>query len=216
MFFYKFLSVLLRKNGKISFIVKLDKNSTILDVGCGNNSPYRIKKLLPDCHYTGLDIDNYNQSKPNLANSYILTTPSEFASEIRNFNNTFDAVISSHNLEHCDDRDAVLLAMLNSLKVGGVIYMSFPCEKSVGFPSRTGTLNYYDDETHKFSPPKFKEILQILNKSGFEIQYASKNYSPLILRTIGFMLEPISKVKNKLMRGTWEYYGFETIIIAKK
>jgi SAM-dependent methyltransferase len=206
----------LRKNGKTDFLSKLNSNSSILDVGCGNNSPFRTKQILPDCIYTGLDVGDYNQTKPLLAENYVITTPQNFSNEIAKFSKAFDAVISSHNLEHCDDREMTLTAMLEALKVGGKLYLSFPCEQSVNFPRRGGTLNYYDDSTHKFSPPNFNETLAYIKQKGFEIVYAERNYSPKILSLIGWACEPLSKLRNKIMVGTWEYYGFESIIIAEK
>jgi SAM-dependent methyltransferase len=206
----------LRKKGKTDFLSKLNSNSRILDVGCGNNSPFRTKQILPNCNYTGIDIGDYNQSKPILADNYILTTPQNFYNEIRKLSESFDAVISCHNLEHCDDRESTLEAMLNALKMNGRIFLSFPCEKSVKFPKRRGTLNYYDDSTHKLLPPNFMETLSSIKAKGFEIEYAERNYSPILLRLIGLVCEPLSKIKNRNMIGTWEYYGFESIIVAKK
>ena len=201
---------------KIEFLRGLSPTASILDVGCGNNSPFFVKKLLPNCTYTGLDVGDYNQTKPILADNYLITSPASFADEIGKFSNSFDAVISAHNLEHCDDRKKTLEAMLKALKVGGRIFLSFPCEQSVDFPKRGGTLNYYDDKTHKFSPPDFEGILGTFEELGFRLDHAVKNYSPKIYWIIGLIQEPISKFRNKVMRGTWPYYGFESIIIATK
>jgi len=117
----------------------------LLDVGCGNNSPFYVKKQLPLVNYTGIDIGDYNQDKPNLADRYLITTPELFSEEIDKFNNCFDIVISAHNLEHCNHPIKTLESMINATKSGGGIFLSFPCARSVGFPQRKGTLNYYDD-----------------------------------------------------------------------
>lgn len=206
----------IRRNGKTDFLSKLNPYSKILDVGCGNNAPYHTKQILPDCDYTGIDIADHNQTKPLLANKYIITTPQDFANKIRELPKNFDAVVSSHNLEHCDDRGSTLAAMLNVIKIGGKLYISFPCEESINFPRRSGVLNYYDDSTHKYLPPKFMETLTTIKEHGFIIEYSERNYSPAILRLIGFLLEPLSKHRNMKMLGAWEYYGFESIIIAKR
>lgn len=206
----------LRKNGKTDFLSRLSCNAMILDVGCGNDSPFRTKGIIPNCDYTGIDIGDYNHTKPMVADKYIVTTPQSFSNEINKLPPYFDAVISSHNLEHCDDRKATLEAMLSVLKIGGRLFLSFPCEESINFPKREGTLNYFDDSTHKLSPPNFMETLTLIKDKGFEIEYANKNYSPFVLRLIGLLCEPLSKFKNRNMIGTWEYYGFESIIIAKR
>lgn len=139
----QYLDVLLRPNGRAFFLSRLVSNAFILDVGCGNNSPFKTKKILPKCTYYGIDVGDYNQARPNLADEYILTDSANFTSEISKFKNQFDALISCHNLEHCEDRSGVLLAMLQSLRVGGQIFISFPSECSIAFPGRAGTLNYY-------------------------------------------------------------------------
>jgi SAM-dependent methyltransferase len=210
------LICLIRPNGKIHFLSNLKPDSRILDVGCGNNSPYLTKKILPNCHYTGIDISNYNQSKLNLANRYIVTTPKKFSNEILKLRNTMDAVVSSHNIEHCNDREKTMEAIMQSLKKGGKLYISFPSEFSISFPKRNGTLNYYDDDTHKEMPPNFDDLIKKLESNHFKVIFSSKRYQPVIPFLFGFLLELISKFKRRVFFGTWEYYGFESIIIAKK
>jgi SAM-dependent methyltransferase len=212
----RWLDIFLRPNGRFSFLLKLPSNSCILDVGCGNNSPYKTKQILPKCTYYGIDVGHYNQSKPILADEYIITTGEKFTCEIAKFKNKFNAVISNHNLEHCSDRAGVLLAMLQCLKADGQIFLAFPSEESIGFPNRAGTLNYYDDLTHTESPPSFESIVQLLSDNNFEIIFSSKAYRPRLLVILGWFLEPLSCFAGKKLPGTWEYWGFESIIKAKK
>lgn len=205
-----------RNKGLFGFLNKLQKRSKILDVGCGNNSPYIVKTLYEDFYYTGLDIGDYNQIDQNIADEYIITEPENFANKIYNYDGVFDGVISSHNLEHCDDRKQTLLAMLRALKKGGLIYLAFPCMESINFPKRKSTLNYYTDPTHKLLPPDYQEILEILNKNNFEILVNEKQYKPSFLWFVGLLQEPFARFNNRIYQGTWAYYGFETIIWARK
>lgn len=214
-FKYK-LKKTLRKNGKFDFLSKLKNNVSILDVGCGNNSPYEIKTILPQCYYTGIDIADHFQTKPVLADKYIITSAEKFSDEILKLSASFDVVISSHNLEHCNDRERTLKAMINALKNGGIMFLSFPSESSVNFPSRKGCLNYYDDPTHKSYPPKFEHTINTIVEHGLTIEYSEQSYSPIFLKLIGFFFEPLSRIMRKNMPGTWEYFGFESIIIAKR
>jgi len=209
---------ILRSRGKQAFLKQLDATPIILDVGCGNNSPKRTKEVLPQAYYVGLDIGDYNNSTETLsfADEYVLCEPNVFASEITKLGSRFDAVISSHNIEHCDDREATLLAMAQSLKPSGSIFMSFPCEASVSFPKRSGTLNYYDDATHKFEPPSSIRVRQLLESEGVKIVYLNERYRPFILMLIGFFMEPLSMLKKRALIGTWALYGFETIIWGRK
>lgn len=210
------IKMVLWPKGKTRFLFNLNETSSIFDIGCGNNSPFEVKRVLPKSNYTGIDIGDYNQTKPNLADTYIVTTPDRFTLDISKFINHFDAVISSHNIEHCDNRHGTFRAMLDTLKPGGDIYISFPCEKSVSFPKRHGTLNYFDDTTHKHDPPDFDEFRRILSESNFEIEFSSRSYKPFLLWIIGFIIEPYSSLRKRVLPPTWGYYGFESIIWAKK
>ncbi len=210
------LTIIMRKKGKVSFLSQLDNNSSVLDVGCGLNSPFNFKKILPKAKYTGIDIIGYNELEHVFCDKYISASSKNFSEQILKLKNIFDAVVCSHNIEHCDDREGTLRAMLDSLKTGGLIYLSFPCEKSVNFPKREGTLNYFDDKTHQGMPPKFQALTDELKNNNFKIIFSTQRNKPILLWLIGLIIEPYSKYKKKVLKGTWEYYGFESIIWAKK
>jgi SAM-dependent methyltransferase len=209
---------LLQTKGKVAFLDRIKKNGKLLDVGCGNNSPYRIKCQRPDLYYIGLDIENYNQNtSPNrVADSYVLTSSENFPHEIWKLKDQLDAVISAHNLEHCDKPVDVLRAMVSSLKEGGRLYLSFPCEQSVFFPPRRGTLNFYDDLTHK-QMPNLEEVRSLIEAEGLQIDFLAGHYRPHILKAGGMLLEPFAQFFNRTIPGfTWSFYGFESIIWASR
>lgn len=93
--------------------------------------------------------------------------------------------------------------------------MSFPCEKSIGFPSRKGTLNFYDDKTHR-NVPNWDRIMSVLSEKDFEVLFCCKQYRPPITYAIGLLLELVSRIKKKICIGTWAFWGFESIIWARK
>lgn len=208
----------LRRRGIQAFLKQLPPSPTILDVGCGNNSPRRIKSLVPKSHYVGIDVTDYNQSTGSLeiADEYIVCDPEAFTAAVDSLGERFDGIISSHNIEHCDDRVGTIRAMAKSLKPAGLMFLSFPCAQSVRFSSREGTLNYFDDPTHQFEPPDLDEVLGILRSESIEIVYCSERYRPVLLLSIGLLLEPLSALLNRVLPGTWALHGFETIIWAKK
>jgi SAM-dependent methyltransferase len=172
--------------------------------------------MSPGIHYTGIDITNYNQNKPNLADKYIVVDPDKFDLEISKYDKYYDAIISSHNIEHCYDRNSTLNAMIHALKPGGRLYLAFPSSNTTQFPKRGGTLNYHDDDTHVDSPPDYDAICETLQAYGLSIEYSYRQYRPLIMRIIGSINESRSVRDNRVKMGTWEYYGFESIICASK
>ncbi|HJY63551.1 MAG TPA: class I SAM-dependent methyltransferase, partial [Ignavibacteria bacterium] len=217
--FKAYIGVKLKPFGKGGFIKTIVKNGKLLDVGCGNNSPSVIKQKRPDINYTGIDIDVYSQESgyEKYADRLIFTNPDNFHLEIEKFTNEFDSIICSHNLEHCFNYNAVLLAMLGALKSNGKIYLAFPCEKSVTFPKRKNSLNFYDDVTH-INLINYDDIIAKLAQNNVIIDFAVRQYKPLILAVIGFLFEPIGRIFNMQApwQATWALYGFETIIIGHK
>ncbi len=200
----------------MAFIYSIARSGKLLDVGCGNDSPEITKRARPDILYTGVDVSNYEQAHPvtDYADEYLLVTPENFAAAIEARPESYDAVICSHNLEHCLEPERVLLAMLQALKSEGILYLAFPCAASVRFPSRSGTLNFYDDKTHVYVP-EFSRILNTIRQHGCEISFARERYRPWRLFMIGMVLEPVSALQKKVIRGTWAFYGFESIIWAR-
>ncbi len=208
---------LLHPRRKMAFIFSIPKSAKVLDVGCGNSSPVITTTARPDLRYTGLDVCDYEQASPasDYSEEYLVVSPENFAAEIAKRPNSYDAVICCHNLEHCTQQDQVLVAMLRSLRKNGTIFLAFPCADSIRFPSREGTLNFFDDKTHT-TPPDFSKIIGTLRDEGFKVTFARRRYRPWRLFMIGLVLEPISRMKKKVIRGTWSLYGFESIIWAKK
>lgn len=124
-------------------------------------------------------------------------------------------MISSHNIEHSVDPRRVLKALVKALKPGGKIYVSFPSEASVSFPSRGGCLNFFDDSTHR-DLPRFDQIEAYLRDAGCEITVSERQYRPMLPRLTGALLEPLSRHRGHTMFGTWAYYGFESILWGRR
>lgn len=200
---------------KIEFITKLPQSARVLDVGCGNNSPKITKKIKPSIYYVGIDVGDYNQERGTLefADEYLLCLPEDFSKTILSAKGDFDAVISAHNIEHCNAPFDTLGAMCTKVKRGGWLFMAFPSERSVDFPSRKGTLNFYDDKSHIYLP-EFDKIVNVIKEAGFEVVYKSPSYRPLGMRLIGMIKDYF--VADHVSQSTWAYYGFEAIIWAKK
>ena len=212
------------KRGKGGFLKALSPSPShkILDVGCGNGSPYWYKEKYPTSYYVGLDIEDYNQKgNVNLvADEYLKTSPNEFSNTIRSMKNQFDSVISSHNIEHCNNPNETFDAMICALKSGGTMYLSTPSLASLDFPSRKGSLNFYDDPSHK-KPIDLLELIKIyrsLKQDEIEVVFYVKRYRPWMLFFEGMLFEPISYLRkeSRFNGSTWALYGFEQIAWIRK
>ena len=213
---------------KADFILSLPPNASILDLGCGNSSPMLTKQLRPDIYYVGLDVADYNQTETpdQFADEYHIVSPDKFAPTVEQYQEHFDAVISSHNLEHCDEPERVLRAMAKCLKSGGGgrLYLAFPCEASTSFPKRgfnSICLNFYDDSSHIYLP-KWEHTLNILASGGLHFQFLARRYripkiyrKALIRELLGMYIFPKILQKGSDY-GVWNLYGFESVIWGEK
>ena len=68
------------------------------------------------------------------------------------------------------------------------MYLAFPSEKTIDFPSRNGTLNFYDDPTHIFLPD-YSKIIKRLEENGMRILFSRKQYKPIYYRIMGGYLK---------------------------
>jgi SAM-dependent methyltransferase len=204
-------------SSKMEFLRSCKQDARLLDVGCGNSSPATVKYYRPDIYYVGLDVGDYNQADDprGIADEYILVSPEGFASSLEAMPTSFDAVISSHNIEHCIDPERTLSAMMAALLPGGRIFLSFPAEVTVGFPKRKGTLNFYDDPTHVWLP-SFSKIKDQIQAAGLRIDVAIKRYRPLRYAIRGLLKEPRNFLNRTADADTWALYGFESIIWATR
>lgn len=212
------LVTMLRARGKQAFLRSLPRAAKVLDVGCGNNSPREAKLLRPDIFYTGMDVGDYNQQDSiRYADAYNVVPPARFADAIAAHAGQMDAVVSSHNLEHCDDPSAVLNAMLGALRPGGRLFLAFPCEASLRFPRRRGTLNFFDDATHK-TVPRWDAVMDAFRREELTLEYSARRYRPMLLACLGLALEPLSWLTRRNMpaSSTWALYGFESIIWIRR
>lgn len=182
-------------HSKQAFVLKLPPNARLLDVGCGNGSPMGTKRWRDDIYYCGIDVGDYNQTNETLkwADEYIISTPEDFAKNIMEIKGTFDGIISNHNIEHCNKPKETIEVICSKLKPGGRLHLAFPSEESVNFPSREGTLNFYDDPTHIWLP-NYKKMIQLLKKNGMKIIFARKQYKPLYIWLWGVL--PREKAVN--------------------
>jgi len=193
-------------------------NCCVLDVGCLNNSSLRAHLLAPKCHYIGIDIwQSIDSIEPFSDNQEIyIAPPHRIIFNLLQLSKKSSLVIAAHVLEHVDQPFCLLSALMGCVEESGFIFLAFPSAKSVNFPRRNRTLNYYDDPSHLRSPPDLDKALDLLRKNGFSTHFISRSYKPFLAYIIGFALEPLSSLLRVRLPCTWHYYGFETIIYAQR
>ncbi len=210
---------------KIQYVMKhytKKKNMKVLDVGCGNESPYMFKTIFPEIEYYGIDKELYNLSEKSLKyldeKHFLLCDLEKELDRVKETfpDNFFDFVVFSHVIEHLENGLEALDIISRKVKSGGGIYIEYPTAESVNFPSMKGTLNFCDDITHKRLYSKV-EICNILIKNGFIIKKAKikRSYFKILLIPMGILYYTII-VKKPIAGLFWDLFGFAEYIYAIK
>lgn len=191
---------------------------TILDIGAGNHSATRLKKIFPNCEYHGVDLDkNYNNNQEDfnlMTNFYELDLTQLKFDDIPN--QYFDVILMAHVIEHLHNGTAVVQHLIPKLKSGGYFYIEFPSTRSLHLPSWYGTLNFFDDPTHcrLYTLP---EILNLFMQQNCQIIKSGTRRHKLNL-----LLTPIKMLYTKIKHGKilastlWDLTGFAVYTFAQK
>ena len=186
----------------------LPPKARVLDAGCGtgHNSRYALF-LRPDLKITGLDIEpSYKEDVPKE-----ITFVSGDINRLRFKNESFDAVLCFHLIEHLPDPRKAASELRRVLKTGGLLFAEAPNWVCTLLPIGT---NFWDDPTHlrPHSKASFTEIF--------------KDFQALLLETdepIMFFLPSLYNIPRggltNLIRKVMSFFGLFRIavfLIAKK
>ena len=204
----------------------LGRGASVVDIGCGNHSPKRHKYLRPDIRYVGVDIQRYNLDTHDerLADRIVIVRREHFAADVLELvgERSADLVALKHVIEHVEDPPRTISAAARLLKPGGRIFLAFPAEHTPTLPSAIGTLNFYDDPTHKWLP-RLTDIRGVPTATGLEIETVIAGWSHPALSAVG-AVEYAFKRALKWVSGAplvsswflWSLFKFESIVIARR
>jgi 2-polyprenyl-3-methyl-5-hydroxy-6-metoxy-1,4-benzoquinol methylase len=192
----------------------------ILDIGCGNNSPSTTKQWFPGSHYSGADIEQYNNNGGDIKAMdafYLLGTDGSGYSEIPD--DSYDYVILHHVVEHMPVPAPILATICSKVKPGGYIWIAFPSLRSLSFPPAEGTLQFCDDSTHVYVPD-IREISNILLANEVRVLHAGRSRS-FVRELIGAAVLPWALLRRLVTgrlsgRGLWYILGFEDHVFGQR
>ncbi len=205
---------------KYNFIEKYLSTKTfrVLDVGAGNHTVKKIKKLYPTCDYYGIDISrNYNNDKDDF---YLMEAFYEMDLTELKFdaieNNFYDAILMSHIIEHLYNGDMVIENLIKKLKIGGIIYIEFPGFTSTKLPSMEGTLNFFDDDTH-IRIYSLREIYNVLLINNVKPIKGGKRRIWLRIILMPFLVT-YRIIRSRKLNATdfWDLFGFAEYVVGRK
>lgn len=195
-----------------------DRPFRLLDIGAGNHSATKTKKVFPACEYYGVDMErNYNNDENDFR---LMTAFYEMDLTRLDFSSIpdahFDGIWLVHVIEHLYNGDAVLRGLIPKLKPGGYLYVEYPGQKSMTLPSMQGTLNFNDDSTH-VRIYSVKELSALFNSEGCKVLKAGTR------RNIWFMLAMPVRILGSVLRGKklqgnmfWDVLGFAEYLWVQK
>jgi len=190
----------------------------VLDVGAGNHSASKTKRLFPKCEYYGIDLDrHFNNDENDFA---AMKAFYEMDLTLLQFeaipNNHFDFIRMTHIIEHLTNGDEVIRGLLPKLKTHGYIYIEYPGPKSTRLPSMTGTLNFYDDPTH-VRVYSVNELRALLKDSNCTILSSGTRRSWIFLLAMPFRIGAnLLKAKKPEANMFWDLLGFAEFVFAQK
>jgi ubiquinone/menaquinone biosynthesis C-methylase UbiE len=204
---------------KFKFLYQVFKKEPfkLLDVGAGNHSASKTKKLFPACEYHGIDQDQgYENGEEDFKAMDVFynldLTKLQFDKIPDNY---FDFIRMTHVIEHLHNGDQVVLTLLKKLKSGGYIYMEYPSERSRRLPSMEGTLNFYDDKTH-VRIYSVNELVQLLGDKARVIKSG-------VRRNVYYLLAMPFRMAARWLQGKrllgnifWDLFGFAEYVFAQK
>ena len=205
---------------KFSFLNRAFGNKTfrLLDIGAGNHSATKAKRVFPNCEYHGVDMErDYNNTEADfkLMDAFyeMDLTRLDFSAIPDNY---FDAIQIAHVIEHLFNGDEVIKGLLPKLKSSGYIYLEYPGEKSTRLPKMQGSLNFKDDPTH-VRVYSVKELTVLLEANGCKVLKGGLRRNKWFIMAMPFRIIKTWASGKKLQGNIfWDLLGFAEFVWAKK
>jgi SAM-dependent methyltransferase len=206
------------------YISSLNRNATLLDIGCWNcSSLEEIKKIRKDIIITGIDIEKPKTESIKLLEKFIQL---DLNKDILPFEKeSFDFIRIVHLIEHLTNPYLLLNQLKSLLKPNGIIYIVTPNERSIFIPSlnfanyQHGPFNFYDDPTH-LKPITTHGIYCLLEKAGFKNSEITVGINRTISQAIKawpkFIMSVLTGNRRKMVTTLWTIVGWTSYGIGKK
>lgn len=192
---------------------------TVLDVGAGNHSARKMKRVYPQCIYHGLDqVSDYNNDDADMREmDRFFQIDLGYVDSLAEIpDNFYDVIVVAHVIEHLRNGLEVIAALLPKLKVGGRIYVEFPSVRSLSLPSMKGCLNFSDDSTH-VRVYEVRELANVMLDRGCRVIRGGRrrDWSKILL--LPFFLVRSAMHRDGIQASVfWDLLGFADYIYAKK
>jgi len=195
-----------------------NKPFRLLDIGAGNHSATKAKRVFPLCEYHGVDMEKgYNNDEEDfkmMAAFYEMDLTKLDFSTIQD--GYFDGIWMVHVIEHLYNGDEVIKGLLPKLKPGGYMYLEYPGIRSTRLPSMHGSLNFKDDPTH-VRLYSVKELTSLFETFNCKVLRSGIRRNPWFIMAMPFRIIA-ALVKGKKLQGNifWDLLGFAEYLWVRK
>jgi len=197
----------------------LGENSRILDVGCGNNSSVKTKKLYPSCVYHGLN--QTLDSSVRAMDRFYKIDLKKLESLKTIPNNYYDCVILCQVIEHLLNGYDILTELIKKLKSNGILYIETPSRMGWRlFERRKFNYHYTEEDINNFAHVKFYPLEKMKNvlvknnlkiiKSSFRILWRRVLFLPIYV--VGSFVR-FGRLKNVVF---WDITAYSVVLIGRK
>lgn len=203
-----------------AFAERVPPGSRVLDVGCWNMS-FKRKADAWGTHLEHAGVDRERPFPPQPDYDFALCDvgrePLPFPNE------TFDAVVLSHVIEHVSDAVALTREAFRVVKTGGLVYVETPSERSLWIPSMpfrfeaSRSLSFYDDPTHIGRPQSPQSLYRLLSFFGAEIVELKRIvHRDVLLKSPWLLMRALLTKDAALLELTiWRAFGFAVYAVAR-
>ena len=206
------------------FVKSLRRHAVLLDVGAGNGSlevlrdwpspcrrdlkflAYAMDQGERFCHYDQFELGEWPNRKPTFDNIQ------------------FDAIVSSHFIEHIDDPDEFIDWMADRLQLGGRVYVEWPSEVSLELPESAYfrerdvpimISNFFDDNTHKQIPER-AEVCRRFEQNGMRILQQGTISNPFVEQELLAHHKLGMASAFDVQSAFWSHTGWAQFVVASK
>jgi SAM-dependent methyltransferase len=196
----------------------------VLDVGCWD---YAFARLCREAGVTGLRHHGIDRERPTGVQApadYIFTEADIEALPLPFSDESFDAVVASHVIEHVGRPHTLLAEIFRVLRIGGVVYLECPSTRSLYLPSMPfkfeefRSLNFYDDPTHVGRPHSRQSLYRLFRMHHAEVLDCAHVASARMALTAPWHLARawVRRDAALLEHVVWWAFGFAVYGVARK
>ena len=214
----------MKRGPKQLFVEMLPNNGNVLDIGCWKYSFYQFCQGLSKNELKHHGVDNALIYDTPLPNGYVFKKCDVDSSALPFPDEYFDAIVASHVIEHLSRPIWLMDEIFRVLKVGGIVYLECPSDRSLWLPSMPfkfdefRSLNYFDDPTHigrPHTPQSLYRLFRMYDADVIETKYlTSKRVRWLFPKHLFSAL--LRRDAAALEFAVWWTIGFAVYGIAKK